>query len=361
MRTTGGWISSDEADMDIIINVERIRKRWQARFDEEPDSWVTVNGNHIPLDEDKDPIGGQLKAFGDKYNELKEKTDKWYKEHPFDPFEALMVGAGEAEDKRPDYVKEFERMEAEKDRRETEEYREKQREEAEKNKKEQQKFPYSKERLYSANKYASKIGYNMIDKSMLENFSDEDIRSIVDKVDDVYKEFGIDKSDRQFVFGLRGSSGQKVKDFFGDEDFIVGGSYDPVGGEIFISPNYREQYRKDNPHLGTKAWDIVYHESTHGIDSFLSDAIGVEPHVGASKKIVKEAVDKIMKRDPSSTRDGLFSSVSFYAGDTTDKLNEHIYPEVLAESVRRHMNGDDNEMTKEVVDTLKGYIKRYLS
>lgn len=50
--------------MNIFANIERIRKNWQARFDEEPDSWITVNGNHIPLNEEKQPIGGQTKALG---------------------------------------------------------------------------------------------------------------------------------------------------------------------------------------------------------------------------------------------------------------------------------------------------------
>ena len=32
--------------------------------EEEPASWITVNGNHIPLDKDGNPIGGQMKALG---------------------------------------------------------------------------------------------------------------------------------------------------------------------------------------------------------------------------------------------------------------------------------------------------------
>lgn len=31
---------------------------------EEPESWITVNGVHIPLDKDGIPMGGQLKALG---------------------------------------------------------------------------------------------------------------------------------------------------------------------------------------------------------------------------------------------------------------------------------------------------------
>lgn len=45
---------------------ERRDARLKARMDAEPDSWITVNGNHIPLDEEKKPIGGQLKAFGEE-------------------------------------------------------------------------------------------------------------------------------------------------------------------------------------------------------------------------------------------------------------------------------------------------------
>jgi len=45
---------------------ERRAARIAARFDEEPDSWITVNGNHIPLDENGRAIGGQPKALGKK-------------------------------------------------------------------------------------------------------------------------------------------------------------------------------------------------------------------------------------------------------------------------------------------------------
>ena len=46
--------------------IKAYRARRAIRLDEEPASWVTINGNHIPLDEDKNPIGGQLKAIGGK-------------------------------------------------------------------------------------------------------------------------------------------------------------------------------------------------------------------------------------------------------------------------------------------------------
>ena len=45
---------------------ERRAERLVSRFDEEPKSWITVNGNHIPLDEEGKPIGGQAKAFGEE-------------------------------------------------------------------------------------------------------------------------------------------------------------------------------------------------------------------------------------------------------------------------------------------------------
>ena len=32
--------------------VETIRKKWKIRFDAEPDDWITVNGTHVPLDDD---------------------------------------------------------------------------------------------------------------------------------------------------------------------------------------------------------------------------------------------------------------------------------------------------------------------
>lgn len=47
--------------------ISRVRKHVKhRRMDKkEPDSWITVKGNHIPVDENKKPIGGQLKALGE--------------------------------------------------------------------------------------------------------------------------------------------------------------------------------------------------------------------------------------------------------------------------------------------------------
>jgi len=47
-------------------------KRDEIRLDYEsqPDSWITVNGNHIPVDEDKNPIGGQPKAIGNDWDKI---------------------------------------------------------------------------------------------------------------------------------------------------------------------------------------------------------------------------------------------------------------------------------------------------
>jgi len=53
---------SAKAVSDYMV---RRAKRLAERFDEEPSSWITVNGNHIPLDEEQKPIGGQMKSFGD--------------------------------------------------------------------------------------------------------------------------------------------------------------------------------------------------------------------------------------------------------------------------------------------------------
>ena len=44
-----------------------------ARSDAEPDSWITVNGNHIPLNEEGEAIGGQVKALGGENGSKKHK------------------------------------------------------------------------------------------------------------------------------------------------------------------------------------------------------------------------------------------------------------------------------------------------
>ena len=52
--------------------VEKFKERRQKRLDDkEPDDWITVNGNHIPIDDEGNPIGGQMKAFGDSLDGAK--------------------------------------------------------------------------------------------------------------------------------------------------------------------------------------------------------------------------------------------------------------------------------------------------
>ena len=45
---------------------DRRAERLAYRIDDEPEAWITVRGNHIPLDEERKPIGGQVKSFGEK-------------------------------------------------------------------------------------------------------------------------------------------------------------------------------------------------------------------------------------------------------------------------------------------------------
>ena len=48
---------------EVIEFRERRKKRLDAK--EEPAAWITVNGNHIPVDEEGNPVGGQQKALGE--------------------------------------------------------------------------------------------------------------------------------------------------------------------------------------------------------------------------------------------------------------------------------------------------------
>ena len=49
----------NSVESGIINNTEQ-------NSDEEPHDWITVNGHHIPVDENNNPIGGQKKAIGEK-------------------------------------------------------------------------------------------------------------------------------------------------------------------------------------------------------------------------------------------------------------------------------------------------------
>ena len=68
------YYRSEESSVGEFVHAYRLQQlkelfdisndQIESRMDAEPDSWITVNGNHIPLDKDKNPIGGQQKALG---------------------------------------------------------------------------------------------------------------------------------------------------------------------------------------------------------------------------------------------------------------------------------------------------------
>ena len=65
-RAVAAYKAGIETMPVLIIGDPKHRKdsKRHERMDEEPEEWITVNGNHIPLDGDKKPIGGQMKALG---------------------------------------------------------------------------------------------------------------------------------------------------------------------------------------------------------------------------------------------------------------------------------------------------------
>lgn len=55
-----------QMDIDGYLNAQRfVKMSLGIRFDEEPAGWITVNGNHIPVNEKGEAIGGQQKALGE--------------------------------------------------------------------------------------------------------------------------------------------------------------------------------------------------------------------------------------------------------------------------------------------------------
>ena len=55
------WMEIGKKDPSISVYNEP--KRMDAQ---EPDDWITVKGNHIPVDKNNKPVGGQVKALGKK-------------------------------------------------------------------------------------------------------------------------------------------------------------------------------------------------------------------------------------------------------------------------------------------------------
>lgn len=56
--------------------VKRLVKLDSVREDAEPTAWITVNGNHIPIDAEGNAIGGQMKALGDNPNSGMARSEK---------------------------------------------------------------------------------------------------------------------------------------------------------------------------------------------------------------------------------------------------------------------------------------------
>ena len=75
---------------EVLRGIRDKLKKRGARLDAEDVEWITANGNHIPIDpETKNPVGGQLKAFGDyegvhesKKPSIKSALEKAYRKFP---------------------------------------------------------------------------------------------------------------------------------------------------------------------------------------------------------------------------------------------------------------------------------------
>ena len=68
------WVDKTRDEYNRVIKEYEANN--DSRFDEEPDSWITVNGSHIPIDEDGNPIGGQQKALGAQGKRAEAKQEK---------------------------------------------------------------------------------------------------------------------------------------------------------------------------------------------------------------------------------------------------------------------------------------------
>ena len=342
--------------MDIcnVLNLIRARRiERQVRMDEEPDDWITVKGNHIPIDEDDKPIGGQIKVFGgfddEKFRALERKTEAWEKDHPFDPFKELM-----GEDDTPDYVKEYYKMLSEKEEHESksktaesERVRKEYQKKVESWESEHKPEEFTAKRLGALNKYGSKIGYNVVSRSLAEDFSDEEIHEIIDKIDEMYSEFGIDK-DNQFIYGI-GSANENQKEQL---DGMAGSAMIDYNMQITLDPRKRYEYSNRE-----KSYDMIYHEAAHGIDMMLSEMMG---NSVKSQDTAKAIVEDALSGMNSGGKNIVLTNLSLYAGRTNEN-GEHNYREVLAECIGDYMKNKDGakDISKAVVESLKGYIRRY--
>ena len=183
--------------------------------------------------------------------------------------------------------------------------------------------------------YAAAHGDIWITENMRHSFSDSEIKTMVDRVNEVYKEFGFDpnKDDQKLVYSLY--SEPKLEDDFGKAALR--------GTSLEVNPNAMDRKDINN---------TIYHEMGHAVESFLLSKLMPTQSRNSenmANRLVLEANSTRRQRFPESN-----DYISNY-GLTNNR-------ELVAEAVKDYMmhKGDAKPMSQAIVYRMKKMLKTRL-
>lgn len=189
-------------------------------------------------------------------------------------------------------------------------------------------------------KHAEKMDV-FIQPKLDKELGDDDKSNILRKIDDVYKEFGLDPSEdnQKLVWSI--SADDKL------EENMATGSASKSG---VVSFNTKSNYLKNNDYTN------VYHEMGHMIGFALERVMKkrFSDTDAIYNRIVHEGYQDFSKKNKDMTKEKAIGTISNYS--------LHSNKEAIADAVRDYMVNHDKakEMSKCVVGRLKKYVDKYI-
>ena len=171
---------------------------------------------------------------------------------------------------------------------------------------------------------------------LLKDFSEDEVRTMLGKVEEVYNYFGIDPEKHKLVYTL--ASDPKLEDYFATAS---------TGTDRVIRLNpHSSILRSDN-------FDTVYHELGHLIDIELSETLTGKDGSEVANRIINDAYKQFKKTHQGVSKEQAILSISNYANTTSR--------EAISDAIRNHFTGNQNDMSEAVTDTLKKYVDKHIN
>ena len=186
------------------------------------------------------------------------------------------------------------------------------------------------------NKYAENHNDIFLASKLTQEFSNAEIKNMIDKISKFYSEFGIDSTKHKLVYTLSADSNL--------ENDMATASTDATG-VIRLNPQSTVLKRDD--------FTTIYHELGHLLDIRISQVASHNANSpNFANRVILEAWKKLKKQSPDITQQQAVASISNYSISTNR--------EAISDAVRNYFTGKQNDMSVAIVNVLKKYVKYYL-